>query len=184
MLRLKPVELEATEFVARVQDVVNGAAKLHRPSEFTVIRVDNWFGSRWLEFSGKMIGAIGVRMKTLTFPPFVPSRLHSAGRFVRDESLNQYSKIEGGRSPHRWQTSSQNLHYRPSEVAPKGAYFWFSGQSGSNGRGALMAYISTPDDWWAWYAGFMADHDWRAIQTIGITEKELRDLEVVGRDAA
>jgi hypothetical protein len=53
-----------------------GAEEAINTKQTYVVKIDNWFGKRWLGFSGKALGALGVRKKKLTLPPFHP---HSRG---------------------------------------------------------------------------------------------------------
>jgi hypothetical protein len=51
---------DADAFVSVVDGVVDGIARAHRPVEVVVVKIDNWFGDKWLKFSGKVFGALGV----------------------------------------------------------------------------------------------------------------------------
>src|SRR5262249_54069328 len=128
----------------------------------------NWFGKRWLGFSGKALGALGVRKKKLTLPPFNPSRVVSQRRFIE-------SGTPAGRRKqlHVWQRSGENLQ-RYTEVVLQGAHaFWYSGRSASNARGSFMAYLSTPEGYWPWYVSLRRDEKWRVVDCIGIGIREL-----------
>ena len=69
-----------------------------------VVKIDHWFGKRWLGFSGKAIGKLGVRKRKLTLPPFIPSRVMSVRRFTATgKAAGRFPRI------HRWQRSGDNL---------------------------------------------------------------------------
>lgn len=178
---LEAEESESEEVIERIQNILNGVIHIYHPQEYTVFGVDNWFGKRWLRFSGKYLGAVGVSKGQLTFPPFVPTRLDSYGRFVWNPKVERYVRRHNVPLPHRWQNSSQNLQNRLDLVAPNGAYFWFSGKSAVNRKAALMAYVSTDDGWWTWYISFDAAHNWHSIKTVGISTQEVSEFEEIGK---
>jgi len=84
-----------------------------------VVKIDNWFGKRWLGFSGKALGAIGVCKRQLTLPPFIPSRVISQRRF--------WQAGEAPRRPrmlHLRQRSGENLQRYVEVVVHKSNVFW------------------------------------------------------------
>lgn len=57
-----------------------------------LVRVDNWFGPKWLGFQARVSGAFGVRAQNAAtqsgpavIPPFKPSRIVSERRFIRGQ---------------------------------------------------------------------------------------------------
>ena len=54
-------------------------ARDSRPPRQYVIRIDNWFGPKWMHFAGKFPAgkgfAVGVHKTILHVPPFVPHRV-------------------------------------------------------------------------------------------------------------
>ena len=47
-----------------------------------IVRIDSWFGPRWHQFAGKLLGAVGVHGKRpLPVPPFNPNRVLSCWTF-------------------------------------------------------------------------------------------------------
>ena len=80
------------EFVRRVELTVNGILRSHSPASLAVIKIDNWFGARWLGFSGKFGGIAGFTLKPsfrtrkrLRIPLFVPERVVFQRRFSGPE---------------------------------------------------------------------------------------------------
>jgi hypothetical protein len=59
-MRIPPQIDDAPDFVGQVEQVANGIIRLHAPEYFVLIKIDNFFSSKWLGFSGKALGAIGV----------------------------------------------------------------------------------------------------------------------------
>jgi len=48
MLRLSTFEDDDADFIVIAQALVRGTLQMSEPDEFYGIRVDNWFGDRWL----------------------------------------------------------------------------------------------------------------------------------------
>ena len=45
---------DSTEFMKKVQALVVGVARDYEPARLYVIRIDNWFGPKWMRFAGKL----------------------------------------------------------------------------------------------------------------------------------
>src|SRR5687767_7333422 len=120
VLYTKPEVTDDPGYLDWVEATVVGVEEAIKTTDQTyVVKIDNWFGKRWLGFSGKTLGAAGVRKEKLTLPPFIPSRVVSQRRF-----------FEAGASPRRrkllhvWQRSGENLQ-RYTEVVLQGSHaFW------------------------------------------------------------
>jgi hypothetical protein len=74
---------------------------------------------------------------------------------------------------HIEQTSEGNAKRLMSVVCPNAAVFWWSGSTRKNQRGAVMAYLPTPEGHNGWYAEFKKIDDWSVTQTVGTTAREL-----------
>ncbi len=160
-------------FIARVEAVV--ARAIHgRPAEVYLVRIDNWFGERWVGFGGKVLGAAGVHFRDAhVLPPFVPSRVVRQVCYRYSAQQQQYLPEECAEPLHIKQTSSDNLRRVVSTLLPNAALIWFSDRSAETGRGSVMAYVPARPDHEAWYASFRADREWAADRLIGITQTEL-----------
>jgi hypothetical protein len=70
---------DSAEFMKKVQALVVGVARDYEPARLYVVRLDNWFGPKWMHFAGKFTAgkgaAIGVHKVALHVPPFVPHRV-------------------------------------------------------------------------------------------------------------
>ncbi len=80
---------DAPDFVRQVEQVANGVIRRHAPETLVLIKIDNYFGSKWLGFSGKALGLLGVwhnpdyhPANNIRIPPFVPNRVVSQRRFA------------------------------------------------------------------------------------------------------
>ena len=165
-------ENDAKDFLFRIRTIISGAMKTYEAAGFYLIHVDNWFGDRWLGFSGKLLGAVGVARKALTFPPFIPSRIISERYFSLVKDTDAFREVKQKRKIHIYQNSSQNLQRKIALIHPDSAFFWYSGNTGFNDRGCLMAYIPTPEGHWPWYTEFVSE-PWRVSKLVEITRKEI-----------
>jgi hypothetical protein len=161
-------EHDDPEFLAWVEAVIRGVRKTIKTDQTYVVKIDKWFGRRWLGFSGKSLGALSVHKRRLTVPPFVPSRVRSVRKFWR-------ARVQPGAFPrvHRWQQSSQNLQRHMDQVLPGANPYWYSGGTRNLDRGCLMAYVHTPEEHWPWYIELRRDPIWRVANCIGIGPAEL-----------
>jgi hypothetical protein len=69
------------EYLDWVEATVVGVEEAIKTEQTYVVKIDNWFGKRWLGFSGKALGALGVRKKKLTLPPSSPHGWYPASVF-------------------------------------------------------------------------------------------------------
>ena len=173
----KPEESDDSEYLDWVETAVAGVDEAIKVNEAYVVKIDNWFGQRWLGFSGKLLGAAGVRKKKLTLPPFVPSRVVSQQRF-----LELGTRAGRRKRLHVWQRSAENLQ-RYTDIVLAGAHaLWYSGRSASNDRASFMAYVSTPEGHWPWYVGLQRTEKWRVVDSVGIGLPELEEFVRRGRE--
>jgi hypothetical protein len=195
LVRISPEENEDEQFVSLVRNLIHGIVQSKRPKVYCVVRVDNWFSDRWLNFSGKMLGRLSVRkLGRITFPPFVPSRLRNGGMFEWIDQDNNYVKVEKPPLFHKWQKSTDNFQNFVDRAYPDSAFFWFSGNTKVNSRGSLMGYIagSYPDEgldrtaqrrdrraqaeqpFWTWYLEFNKEAGWKHSKGINITPEQFK----------
>jgi hypothetical protein len=178
-MKIIPEIDDAPDFIRQVEQVANGLLRRHAPKSLVLVKIDNWFGSNWLGFSGKAMGAIGVWSKpynhppdNITIPPFVPNRVVSQRRFAGPA----YEEIDSGRPIHKQIRSSVALYRKASTTAPKAALIWYSGNSKTAGRGAVMAYVSVGSSYWPWYAALETGEPWRVTETWDIKRDDLLGL--------
>lgn len=156
------------QYLEWVDAVITGVDQTLETDLFFVVKIDNWFGKRWLGFSGKALGALGVFKKKLTLPPFIPARVVSQHRFWQ-------AGTDPGRKKrlHVWQLSAQNLQRYTEIVLKDASAYWYSGRSASNDRASFMAYVSTPNGHWPWYVSLRRKETWQVVECIGIGIQEL-----------
>ncbi len=167
-------------FLAYAEFLFAGICTLYRPVQLHAIKIDNWFGPRWLRFSGKMFGIVGVQQHRLTFPPFVPNRVVFEQTYERVGEAELYRVAKAQRVFHIAQKSPQNLNRYVNDLAPTTAILWFSGASAENGQDAIMAHVPAEGFHWSWYVGLAAENGWGLATHRGISPVELRYLRRAG----
>ncbi len=184
---------DSAEFMRKVQALVVGVAHDYQPARLYVVRIDNWFGPKWMHFAGKIsVGKhfyAGIHKVTLHVPPFVPHRV------VRERVFAglQYDESIARPPLHIECASMLALTRRIADVDKEAAFVWFSGQSEVQKRGSIMVYLpfaSTPTTnhrrerrrTGAFYAG-LSEHDlgWEPAMLRGISLGEVAHLEERGR---
>ena len=170
-------EDDAANFIGEVQAWANGVLRIHAPAELFLINIDNWFSQRWLRFSGKAEGALGVWAvwdSYLTLPPFVPHRVRSERRFAAPA----YQEVPI-RNPIHIQIGSQYaLQRRIPDIVSAASLVWYSGGSHRSGRGSIMAYVMCDNSYWTWYMGLSeSGSSWRVVTAKGITAEEFSALK-------
>jgi hypothetical protein len=165
-MQIIPEQDDAHDFVALVEQSVNGILRQNAPLSLVLIKVDNWFGPKWLGFSGKMLGAFGAWQPKLTIPPFVPNRIVSERRFVAPV----YSEAAMHRPIHLCIPSKIARTRSVSEVAPGAALVWFSGDSKKSARGSVMAYVPAGESYWSLYVGYTKRESWRVVKTLELIQ--------------
>jgi hypothetical protein len=178
-MRITPDVDDAPDFVREIELMANGVIRRHAPETLVLIKIDNFFGSKWLGFSGKALGAIGVwfnpsyRPRAIVrLPPFVPNRVISQRRF----SAPAYEEIDRGELVHKPMPSGVALNRRVATAAPNSALIWYSGESKVNGRGAVMAYVPAGESYWLWYAALETGESWSVTETLDIKRDDLASL--------
>jgi len=164
-------ETDDPRYLDWVEAIVAGLDEAIKADKVFIVKIDNWFGQRWLGFSGKSLGVLRICKRKLTLPPFIPSRVVSQRRFCEAGTPPERHK-----PLHLWQGSWENLQ-RYTEVVLQGSHaFWYSGRSASNDRASFMAYVSTPDGHWPWYVSLQRKESWRVVESIGIGAAELEEF--------
>jgi hypothetical protein len=185
-MKITPEFGDAPDFIRQVEQVVNGLMCRHAPETVVLIKIDNYFGSKWLGFSGKALGAIAIWFNPsynpaniVRVPPFVPNRVVSQRRF----SAPTYEQVDCGEPIHKRMPSRVALNRPVTTAAPNSSLVWYSGESKVTGRGAVMAYVPAGDSYWLWYAALEAGESWSVTETLDIKREDLASLMEQGLDA-
>ena len=171
---------DSAEFMEKLRALVAGVARDHEPAQLYVVRIDNWFGPKWMHFAGKL---------TLHVPPFVPHRVVAERVFAGpcfDEAVTTPPL-------HIKCTSKLALTRRIADVDKGAAFVWFSSKSEVQKRGSIMVYlpvVSAPtanrrDDRrpsGGLYIGFsQRKAGWEPAVLRGVSRREAEHLEECGR---
>jgi len=184
---------DSAEFMKRVQALVVGVARDYMPARLYAIRIDNWFGPKWLHFAGKVsVGKhfyAGIHKVTLHVPPFVPHRVVAERVFAGPDCDKSVA-----RPPLHIECASMlALTRRIADVDKEAAFVWFSSESEVQKRGSIMVYLpvaSTPATSHrrerrrsgSFYTGFcQRETGWEPAMLRGISRGELAHLEECGR---
>jgi hypothetical protein len=184
---------DSAEFIGKARAIAIGVARDYEPEHLYVIRIDNWFGPRWMSFAGKFTAgkgaAIGVHKRTLRVPPFVPHRAVAERVFVGPD----YEKTVAKPPLHIECPSKQALERRITDIDKDAAFVWFSAESEAQKRGSVMVYLPVASDATAhrrrglrdsgaFYAGFsQREISWEPAMLRGISRGEVAYLEETGR---
>lgn len=180
MLETSARDTDDPEFIDKVNCFLRGIGKVHQPKEIHVFYIDNWFDHKWLDFSGKAMGAFGVWKTDTTLPPFSPNRVLGQGHFVLG-SDQDYEYQGAGKALHVWTPASNGLNRKLKALAPNAALFWYSGGTRTNDHGSLMAYIPIEDELITWYTSFIKRDAWCLGESKQISKSELDFLEQQGK---
>jgi len=176
------VKLRATSdddpgFVRLVSQILDSLVLQRAPDILAIIKVDNWFDHKWLNFSGKMLGALGVWKQPLTIPPFHPNRI----KVQMVYRLSQQKKYELVEAPllHILQPSSENLNRKlihTAHATDTRVFVWWSGNTGTNAKGSFMAYIQSETDPTSWYVSFDCRDRWIINKTKNVSVEAVLGL--------
>jgi hypothetical protein len=184
---------DSAEFMGKARGIALGIARDYEPARLYVIRIDNWFGPKWMHFAGKFTAgkgaAIGVHKTRLHVPPFVPSRVMGQRVFVGPD----YEETAAAAPLHIECSSKQALSRRIADVDNDAVFLWFSGESEAQKRGSVMVYLPDAFDATAprrgklgrngaFYVGFsQRDEAWDPAMLRGVSRSEVAHLEECGR---
>jgi hypothetical protein len=172
LIRIEPKSDDVPEFITEVQALTDGLLRAFAPPAIIIIKVDNFFGSNWLHFSGKALGALGVWKKRLNVPPFVPNRVVSQKAFRGPN----YEEAVSTKPIHIHTESVKALLRYVADVARGDAIVWYSGRSVESSQGSMMAHFPTPEGYWPLYVRWVNRSGWRVVESHEITPDEIRKL--------
>ena len=174
------------QFIELVKSIIIQLVTQKAPEKLFVIKIDNWFDHKWLNFSG--IGSVGFfwgmtapdtsldefSQDQITFPPFTPNRVIGEWYFLRDANGEYPPSLD---APYVHQRklapSAQNLHKRVTDFAASAIFVWLSSNTKPNRRGNIMVYEVAGSSVQTWYAGLHKKNDWRVLHTEGIAREHV-----------
>jgi hypothetical protein len=172
MFPIAPLENDDSEFLELVSNIAGQVIQQLHPVDVFLIRTDQWFDTKWLGFSGKMLGALGVTKRRLTLPPFVPNRILSQAAYSLENEMVFYQERQV--SPlHLVQPCRNNLTRFIDRITKSGVFVWFSGDTQKNSSGSLMIYTVANDLQSGWYASFQKADIWKINKVRGLSKNKL-----------
>ena len=183
---------DSAEFIEKARAITISVAQEYEPARLYVIRIDNWFGPRWMHFAGKFTAgkhaAIGVHKTPLHVPPFVPHRVVAERVFAGPD----FEETVAAAPLHIKIPSKNALQRRIADIDKDAAFIWFSGESEAQKRGAVMVYLPVASDpatrirkdlgsSGAFYVGFLqGEISWEPAMLRGVSHGEVTHLEKKG----
>ncbi|HWB31948.1 MAG TPA: hypothetical protein VG714_02125 [Acidobacteriaceae bacterium] len=168
---------DASGFIEIVKSLALGLIREQKPARVYLVRIDGWFGPKWLNFSGKFSVAsgvgFGVHKTRLRVPPFVPARVKSEQIFAAPE----FAGAPLAEALHIDCSSKIALSRRIEDIDKNAIFVWFSSVSELQQRVAVMAYLPIIGNETGFYAGFAkSDGTWRPSMLRHISRGELDGL--------
>jgi hypothetical protein len=187
---------DSAEFIEKARALAIGVARDCEPARLYIVRIDNWFGPKWMHFAGTLTvgkyAAIGVHKTRLHVPPFVPNRV-VAERVLRGPD---YEETVAAAPLHIECPSKQALKRRIADIDEDAAFIWFSSESEVQKRGSVMVYLPVVFDpatrrrssligRGAFYVGLSQRAiSWEPAMLRGVSRSEAAHLEENGRAPA
>jgi len=185
---------DSGEFIEKATALAIGVASEYGPARLYLVRIDNWFGPKWMHFAGKFTAgkhaAIGVHKTRLHVPPFVPNRVVAERVFVGPD----YEETVVAPPLHIECPSEQALGRRIEDIDKDAAFMWFSSESEAQKRGSMMVYVPVATTYpparrrqglrctGAFYVGFSQRAlSWEPAMLRGVSRGEVAYLEGSGR---
>lgn len=115
------------------------------------ILIRDWFSQRWLRFSGKTLGQLGVRIAALAVPPFVPERVREESAWIRSDEA--WTLSPPSTAMHRHMASEAATRRTMREEFPGVAALWLGVSEQDPSRLSVMTYLpAESDEYWCFYA--------------------------------
>jgi hypothetical protein len=184
---------DSAEFIEKARAIAVGVARDYEPARLYIIRIDNWFGPKWMYFAGKFTAgkgaAIGVHRMRLHVPPFVPHRVVAERVFLGPD----YEQTAATAPLHIECPSKVALRRLIADIDKDASFVWFGGESAAQRRGSMMVYPPAatdptarrrkgPGKGEAFYMGFsQGEIGWEPAMLRGVSRSEVAHLEESGR---
>lgn len=172
MKLLSKHESDDLNYIINVENIIQDRINLWKPDEIYITRIDNWFDEKWLDFSGVLLGALGIWKGKTTIPPFHPNRVKFTKLFVKIK--DNYSQQKLVRPLHILQESNQNLQRYIENFSKNGLFIWYSGNSKKNYIGSLMCYYVIDNECFSFYVSLNGKNKWNIDRANGISKKEMQ----------
>jgi len=174
MIDILPKNDDDVAFTRIVSQILNNSISVFAPSEIYVVQVDRRFDYKWMGFSNKFLGALGVwHLRDLRIPPFVPETIVEELHFQR--AGRDYIRKEAD-ALHIHQTSEDNKYRKIKHISNSAIFLWYSGETRINSQGSLMFYSVRNGLQTCWFASFVRNREWQVRGTQQISVGEVKSL--------
>jgi hypothetical protein len=180
-MEIRSTKNDAPEFMNKIQALVSGLLRLDRPNQAFLVKIDSWFGPKWLGFSvGTRLSPSSLRGEVLRLPLFVPNRVVDQRCFAAPN----YREVAADKPIHIKGPAQVVHERRVSDVTPGAALIWYSGDSDKTGQGSVLVYLPVSDHYWPWYASWVGNGVWQLVGTKGIAVLDLYRFIETGLDSS
>ena len=161
-------------FTRIISQVLNDLIFLTKPIDVFVIQINHRFDYKWLTFSHKVLGELGVwHNDELRIPPFVPEKVIEESYF----QLKHGNYFQKEFVPlHIQQNSQENAHRKIKLFSTSGIFLWYSGNSSIHSQASLMVYTRKNAIESCWYVAFNKNKSWKISGNRNISINELKSL--------
>ena len=163
---------------AELRELLFGAIAIYAPLHVHVVWIRDWFGPRWLNFVGKVVGAAGY-VKGGGIPSFNPQRVDRAYWFERKSVESPW--IPSARGPLNVPITSESNTRRSflAEAGNQAVAAWIGGDGKTSH--SVMLYCTRAESSTSWYVGLDAqDEEPRRILK-GLALREYESFRRLGR---
>lgn len=160
------------EYIALVSRIISNVIPSFSPGEIFLVQINSWFDYKWLRFSGKYLGALGISESMLTVPPFHPNRVIYEMHATVSSRSGQLT-MEPTTPLHYQQRSGENLNRKITYISKSALFAWYSSDTKATDKASLMIYTSNSEDQHGWYASFHKINGWVIHQMKGISKPEM-----------
>lgn len=174
MINIFPKKNDDIKFIGIVSQILNNSILINKPDEVYFVEIDHRFDYKWLAFSHKVLGELGIwREGNLRIPPFVPEKVVEEIYF----QLENKKFIQKQAQPLHIRQNSQDNTYRKIKLLSDSAVFLcYSDDTKTNSQANLMFYSVLQNTENYWFVSFINNGNWQIRGTRNISKKEIQNL--------
>ena len=174
MIELQRQEGDDAGYLLTVASLLTALKETIAVKEVYLIKIDNWFGSKWLTFSGKALGAVSIWNHKVTLPPFVPNRV------LEELHVQLIAGSENIASRpitriHKSISSSEALNRKLATEYEGMSFIWYSGKTERNKKGSVMVYLADKG-YWCWWVELSERKNWEPVMLKGISREQYSNI--------
>lgn len=176
---------DAPEFQEMMSFIIHKLVQTLQPNEISIVRINNWFDHKWLNYSGKQIQKFDSAThpnipfvlepywnNEVTIPPFHPNRVLSESKFRKTGTKGETFE----QAFHVFQESSKSNSNLISRRTNNGLCIWISSNTITNKQGSIMVYQIKNAQIETWYASMEEKGKWCVSKTKGIDKNHLQSI--------